>query len=100
MTTADEIAKLAALRDSGDLTPEQFETEKAKLLAAPRPFSPPVPTTATAAPMPGKKNASQKRGCVTLFIVVVVVAIIIGIVSSSSGPGSNVKGKVQNVVAL
>jgi hypothetical protein len=31
---ADELAKLAALRDSGDLTPEEFEAQKAKLLTS------------------------------------------------------------------
>ncbi len=30
---ASELEKLAALRDSGTLTPEEFETQKAKLLA-------------------------------------------------------------------
>ena len=32
-STADELTKLAALRDQGVLTPEQFEAQKAKLLA-------------------------------------------------------------------
>ncbi|MAT04938.1 MAG: hypothetical protein CL424_07845 [Acidimicrobiaceae bacterium] len=31
--TASELAKLAELRDNGVLTPEEFETQKAKLLA-------------------------------------------------------------------
>lgn len=31
--TASELAKLAELRDSGVLTPEEFEAQKAKLLA-------------------------------------------------------------------
>jgi hypothetical protein len=30
---ADELAKLAALRDSGVLTGDEFEAQKAKLLA-------------------------------------------------------------------
>jgi hypothetical protein len=32
-STADELTKLANLRDQGVLTPEQFEAQKAKLLA-------------------------------------------------------------------
>jgi hypothetical protein len=32
--TADQLAKLADLRDRGVLTPEEFEKEKAKVLAA------------------------------------------------------------------
>lgn len=31
-TTADEIAKLAELRDAGALTPSEFEAQKAKML--------------------------------------------------------------------
>ncbi|MGP7995788.1 MAG: SHOCT domain-containing protein [Streptosporangiaceae bacterium] len=33
-STADQLAKLADLRDKGVLTPEEFEREKAKVLAA------------------------------------------------------------------
>jgi Short C-terminal domain len=33
-STADQLAKLADLRDRGVLTPEEFEKEKAKILAA------------------------------------------------------------------
>jgi hypothetical protein len=33
-STADQLAKLADLRDRGVLTPEEFEKEKAKVLAA------------------------------------------------------------------
>jgi hypothetical protein len=32
LSTADELAKLAELRDRGELSPEEFEREKAKLL--------------------------------------------------------------------
>jgi hypothetical protein len=32
-STADELAKLAQLRDAGTITPAEFETQKAKLLA-------------------------------------------------------------------
>ena len=33
-STADQLAKLADLRDKGVITPAEFETEKAKALAA------------------------------------------------------------------
>jgi Short C-terminal domain/Phospholipase_D-nuclease N-terminal len=33
-SSADQLAKLASLRDQGVLTPEEFEREKAKVLAA------------------------------------------------------------------
>ncbi|MHB1510789.1 MAG: SHOCT domain-containing protein [Acidimicrobiales bacterium] len=40
---ADELSKLAALLQSGVLTQEEFDTEKAKLLAAPSlPVTPPL----------------------------------------------------------
>jgi uncharacterized membrane protein YdbT with pleckstrin-like domain len=42
-SVADEIAKLAALRDQGHLTPEEFEHQKAVLLGRP-PAAPPPPT--------------------------------------------------------
>jgi len=32
-TTADQLAKLADLRDRGVISPEEFEREKAKVLA-------------------------------------------------------------------
>jgi uncharacterized membrane protein YdbT with pleckstrin-like domain len=37
LSVADEIAKLAALRDQGHLTPEEFEHQKAVLLGRPGP---------------------------------------------------------------
>ena len=33
MSVADEIEKLARLRDAGDLTPEQYEAQRARLLS-------------------------------------------------------------------
>jgi ABC-type multidrug transport system fused ATPase/permease subunit len=33
-TTADQLSKLASLRDQGVITPDEFEREKAKVLAA------------------------------------------------------------------
>lgn len=32
-STADQLAKLADLRDQGVITPEEFEREKAKIMA-------------------------------------------------------------------
>lgn len=37
VSVADEIAKLATLRDQGHLTPAEFENQKASLLARPQP---------------------------------------------------------------
>jgi hypothetical protein len=46
-SSADELAKLAQLRDQGVITPQEFESQKAKLLgaspAAQAPQAPPAP---------------------------------------------------------
>ncbi|MGD0083551.1 MAG: SHOCT domain-containing protein [Acidimicrobiales bacterium] len=103
MSTADEIAKLNALRQSGALTDAEFEAEKSKLLAA----SSPAPPAATAA-SPTAGSASAKKppnrragiGCLTFIVLAVVIGIIVAVSGGSSGPSANVKGKVVNVVAL
>ena len=43
LSVADEIAKLAALRDQGHLTPAEFESQKAVLLGQPAPGPAAVP---------------------------------------------------------
>ena len=104
-SNADELKKLAELRDSGVLSPEEFEAQKARLLAGPSPVStsapappppPPqrVPTppivspTAPAAPRPAVKQASAKkkkrRGWTVLVLLVIIIVIIIVAVSSGS----------------
>jgi DNA-directed RNA polymerase subunit RPC12/RpoP len=45
MSTADEIAKLAALRDAGEMSPGEFEWEKARLLGMPAPAQAPLSET-------------------------------------------------------
>ena len=46
-STADELAKLAALRDQGSISDEEFQHAKAKLLGKqPEPVAPPTPTGA------------------------------------------------------
>lgn len=40
MRLPDELVRLAELRDRGDLTPEEFASAKARLLAAPVPTAP------------------------------------------------------------
>jgi hypothetical protein len=43
-SSADELAKLADLRDRGVITPDEFERQKAKLLGTtPAPQAPPAP---------------------------------------------------------
>jgi hypothetical protein len=46
-STADEIAKLAALKDQGSISDEEFQHAKAKLLGKqPEPVARPTPTGA------------------------------------------------------
>ena len=46
-STADELAKLADLRDRGTISDEEFQHAKAKLLGKrPEPSAPPTPTGA------------------------------------------------------
>jgi hypothetical protein len=115
VSTADEITKLTALRDAGELTPEQFEAEKAKLLSPPHwstlplqfghsapalPLANPPPPPPPSMPVPvgtGKKRAAI--GCLTALVVVVVaVAIIAGV--ASSGPRAKIVGHAYAVVPL
>lgn len=47
MGVADELTKLVALRDSGVITPEEFDQQRANLLASTAPIAPPPPTAPT-----------------------------------------------------
>jgi Domain of unknown function (DUF4352)/Short C-terminal domain len=86
---ADELAKLVALRDSGNLSPEEFEQQKAKLLAS----GPPAPPTFTPAPVvpapvptwppPQVKKQRHVARWILLGIVALVVVIVIAAVASS-----------------
>jgi len=84
MTKADEIRKLLELRDSGALTEEEFQREKATLLASDarnQHGPPPVP-------VPPGGNDTNRRWIVAAVVLVAVALIgtIIGVVASSSSP--------------
>ena len=93
MSTADEIAKLAALRDAGELTQEQFEAAKAEVLAAPDAAETPQPpspksatTTPTSAPI-RKRKVSRRGGCLTVFLFAALAIVLIVLATrGSSGP--------------
>jgi len=91
LSNADELKKLAELRDSGVLSEEEFAAQKAKLLASPAAAAPPPsPTVAQSAATPsqGSKARNQRRGCLLSVLgLIVVVVIIVAIVSSGSGGG-------------
>ena len=62
MSRADELVKLDALRQSGALTQEEFEREKARLLAEPMNPAPTVVATSPFDPteVPGKRTDTPK----------------------------------------
>jgi hypothetical protein len=74
LSAADEIAKLGELRDSGNITPEEFESAKKKLLGgassnvAPRPSS------------PRRKSNRQKTKVGTWIALAIIVAFFAGLV--------------------
>lgn len=73
MNVADELAKLAQLRDQGVLTETEFEQQKAAVLAGEHPATPQAENTA-----PGKKKMG--KGCV-IVLAIIVVLIIIGAIA-------------------
>jgi hypothetical protein len=109
LSTADEIAKLDALRQSGALSDAEFEAEKAKLLGnsptranLPRSVPPPPPNVSTAVGSAAPRARVGKRagiGCLTLIVLIVVI-VVIAVAASSGGGSADVKGKVTSVVAL
>jgi Short C-terminal domain len=103
MSVADEIAKLAALRDSGDITQEEFEAAKKQILAGAKP-SVAVRSTVPAANTVPKKSAlgdskRRNRGC--LISVLVVIVIIVGVVLfHGNSPSATFTVSAYSVVPL
>jgi hypothetical protein len=92
-STADELAKLASLLESGVLSDDEFEAAKARLLNGAT--VPPIPGTEPGVPADSgsdivSKSRRQTRLVVTLVIVALVVgaAIIIGVGVGSGGRAS------------
>jgi hypothetical protein len=111
VSTADELAKLVQLRDSGSLTEEEFQLGKARLLGQQAPSSFDLPPTgvsvASAAPASPKatsskmamnpltktvKNPLTKRGrrrfALVLGAIVVLIIVIVALTSSSKNGNS------------
>lgn len=127
MTVADEIGKLARLRDSGALTDEEFEAQKKILLAqgaaaaAPQPASQPVapqsvpqPTPQPVRPAPNPERAAKAKrlviwskglgwgGLGTLFLIAPIVGFNVsgplGIIVGAMGLISAIVGAVLGQV--
>ncbi len=81
---SEELARLAELRDKGVLTPEEFEAQKARVLAG-------EPATATSAQIAEpKKKSKAGMGCLAV-VAIVVILIIIGAIAGS--PNGTAAGK-------
>jgi hypothetical protein len=99
VTTADELAKLVQLRDSGSLTEEEFQLAKARLLGqqAPSSFDLPPTGVSVASAAAVTKNAVTKkkltkrgkRFLVVLGAIVVLIIVIVASTSSKSGNSGN-----------
>lgn len=100
MSVADEILKLARLRDQGLLTEQEFQIQKSRLLGTgfqrppmPAGLQPPaagIPRTRQiATPTAPKKAKGNNNGVALGFLValVIVIVVIVKIVSAVSGPG-------------
>lgn len=80
---SEELTRLAALRDQGVLTTEEFETQKAAVLRGGHPT-----TTEAVAPAVAKKKYG--KGCLVLIGIIVVLMIIGAIAGGErTAPPSN-----------
>lgn len=75
---SEELSRLAALRNEGVLTQEEFELQKAALLRGSEPAAPNTPA-------PPKKKAA--KGCLIL-IAIIVILVVIGAIIGGNGGGS------------
>lgn len=95
MSSADEIAKLAELRDSGDITAEEFESAKKKILGT---------TSSTAVrTRPNVMPQRKKTKTVTWIALVIIVAFFAGLVIfalSGSSTAASFTVAPQSVKAL
>ena len=104
MGTADEIAKLAALRDSGDITPEEFEIAKKQILDGATPSGairatvPPAKLSQPNTASPKSKNV-KKRGCLVSVLAVIAIIIIVAALQGSS-PSATFTVSAYNVLPL
>jgi hypothetical protein len=68
VSVSDELAKLAALRDQGVLTEEEFAARKQALLAS--------PADVPAQHAPDKKTGGIAKGCGILVLIVIGLAVL------------------------
>ncbi|MCP4027817.1 MAG: hypothetical protein GY736_16120 [Sphingomonas sp.] len=84
----DDLARLAALRDQGVLTEDEFQTQKARLLGD--------KPAAAEPPMPPQKKSNLGKGCLIIVGILVLLAIIGAIAGGDEGNGNVATPNGQN----
>lgn len=84
----EDLARLAQLRESGVLTQEEFEQQKAAVLAGAHPATPEAVN-----PAPGKKKLG--KGCL-IAIAIIVVLFIIGVAAGGGEKGASSTDAASN----
>lgn len=85
MGVADELARLVAERDAGDLTPEEFEEKKAGLLAHPEFARGPTPEVREAE-ISEHRRRNRRRALVVACLVVIGLVAWVVISEATIGP--------------
>jgi len=78
MSVSEELARLAELRDKGVLSEQEFQAQKAEVLAG-------RPAPASQAEPEKKKPGVMKIGCLSVIAIIVVV-VIIGMIAGPKPP--------------
>ncbi|MFA6125060.1 MAG: SHOCT domain-containing protein [Sphingomonas sp.] len=77
---SEELARLAALRDQGVLSEDEFAKQKAAVLAGTSP-----------APVPKKKGSMLRNGGIGCLVIIGIL-IVLGVIGSMGKPGSAGRG--------
>lgn len=81
-SVSEEIARLAALRDQGILTADEFETQKAAVLRGSQ-------SVTTEAASPGVPKKKYGKGCLVLIAIVVLLIIVAAIAGQGDQTASS-----------
>ncbi len=90
MSVSEELAKLAALRDQGVLTEEEFAARKQALLAGP----------VDGASVPAKSKGRASKGCAVLLLIVVVLAVLGSIIGGGAKKDGGADAKKDGATAV
>jgi len=85
-SVADELAKLVVLRDSGVLTDDEFDRQKARLLSEPGDAPRSLPATTTPKAAPPKRKSHRARWAFLALVALIVIIVAIASSGNSSKP--------------